>query len=90
MVEKLKSGDIITEQWVGEVADGINNAATKEDLSKIPEGPEGPEGKPGPKGEPGLPDIDGKQGPAGKDSEVTKEMFDALTARVAVLEKPKE
>lgn len=81
MVEKLKSGDIITEKWVGEVVDGINNAATKDDLSKIPAGPEG---KQGPKGEPGP------QGPAGKDSEVTKEMFDALTARVAALEKPKE
>lgn len=81
MVEKLKSGDIITEKWVGEVVDGINNAVTKDDLSKIPAGPEG---KQGPKGEPGP------QGPAGKDSEVTKEMFEALTARVAVLEKPKE
>ncbi|SDN92790.1 hypothetical protein SAMN04487774_113106 [Enterococcus faecalis] len=80
MVEKLKSGDIITEKWVGEVADGINNAATKDDLSKIPAGAEG---KQGPKGEPGP------QGPAGKDSEVTKEMFAALEARVGALENPK-
>ena len=87
MVEKLKSGDIITEKWVGEVADGINNAATKEDLSKIPAGAEG---KQGPKGEPGEKGEIGPQGPAGKDSEVTKEMFDALSARVAALEKPKE
>lgn len=81
MVEKLKSGDIISEKWVGEVADGINNAATKQEVANIPAGPQGLKGDRGPAG---------PQGPAGKNGEVTKTEFDALAVRVAALEKPNE
>lgn len=84
MVEKLKSGDIISEKWVGEVAEGINNAATKEEIAMIPAGPQGPKGDKGDMG------PSGPQGPAGKDSEVTKMEFEALKSRVDALEKPKE
>ncbi|MFG5564183.1 hypothetical protein ACFJYA_07975 [Enterococcus faecalis] len=54
----------------------------EERASKIPE-----KGETGPKGDKG--DI-GPQGPKGKDSEVTKEAFDALVARVSVLENQKQ
>ncbi|MDU6166120.1 collagen-like protein [Enterococcus faecalis] len=48
-----------------------------------------PEGKQGPKGDPGEKGATGPQGSAGKDSEVTKEAFDSLVARVAALEEAK-
>ncbi|EGO2798137.1 collagen-like triple helix repeat-containing protein [Enterococcus faecalis] len=55
----------------------------EEKIKSIPEGKQGPKGDPGEKGE------TGPQGPAGKDSEVTKEAFDSLVARVKSLEEAK-
>ena len=70
--EKVQAQEEIKAEHHNALVDDVTTLEEK--VEAIPEGKQGPKGEPGP------------QGPAGKDSEVTKEAFDSLVARVKALE----